>query len=150
MCPQVLFRRLVLNFSVKSLADFRLSIVGHAMWGHNSPSCDMFQCYIAAKISFLAAHTPFSSMFMFKTQISLRAGWKMLALNLASIASLTVLLTDSMDLRTDFTDVTLVREDTHWRLYWCDPGLYSKSSPFLIHIDCRKFTLYWEISCYCC
>ena len=23
---------------------------------------------------------------------------------------------------TDFTDVTLVSDDTYWRLYWCYPG----------------------------
>ena len=41
MRRQLLFRRVILNFSAKSFADFRrLPIVGHAMWGHNSLSLD--------------------------------------------------------------------------------------------------------------
>ena len=30
-------------------------------------------------------------------------------------------LTDSLDISIDFTDVTLVSDDTDRRLYWCDP-----------------------------
>ena len=64
-----------MNFSVKSLADFRLSIVGHAMWGHNSPSCNMFQCYIAAKISFLAAHTLTVLLNVYVQDTDQSSGW---------------------------------------------------------------------------
>ena len=35
--------------------------------------------------------------------------------------SLTDLLTDWVDVSIDFTDVTLVGDDTYRRLYWCDP-----------------------------
>ena len=34
---------------------------------------------------------------------------------------LTYLLTDWVDVSIDFTDVTLVSDDTYKRLYWCDP-----------------------------
>ena len=30
-------------------------------------------------------------------------------------------VTDSLTVSTDLTDVTLVSDDTHRRLYWCDP-----------------------------
>ena len=30
-------------------------------------------------------------------------------------------VTDSVIVRTDLTDVTLVSDDTYRRLYWCDP-----------------------------
>ena len=30
-------------------------------------------------------------------------------------------LSESLSVRIDFTDVTLVRDDTYRRLYWCDP-----------------------------
>ena len=35
--------------------------------------------------------------------------------------SLTDWLTDWVSVSIDFTDVTLVSEDTYWRLYLCDP-----------------------------
>ena len=35
--------------------------------------------------------------------------------------SLTYLLTYLLDVSIDFTDVTLVSDDTYRRLYWCDP-----------------------------
>ena len=31
------------------------------------------------------------------------------------------LLTESLDVSIDLTDVTLVSDDTYKRLYWCDP-----------------------------
>jgi len=34
---------------------------------------------------------------------------------------LTYSLTNSLSVSIDFTDVTLVSEDTYRRLYWCDP-----------------------------
>ena len=33
----------------------------------------------------------------------------------------TYLLTESLSVSIDFTDVTLVSDDTYRRLYWCDP-----------------------------
>ena len=45
---------------------------------------------------------------------------------LASLAALEVMrvtywVTESLSVSIDFTDVTLVSDDTYKRLYWCDP-----------------------------
>ena len=44
-------------------------------------------------------------------------------------------LTESLSVRIDFTDVTLVSEDTYRRLYWCDPDDPSDPDDLVDHDD---------------
>ena len=37
------------------------------------------------------------------------------------VMRVTYWVTNWVGVSIDFTDVTLVSEDTYWRLYWCDP-----------------------------
>ena len=65
--------------------------------------------------------------------------------------SLTYLLTDSLSVLIDFTDVTLVSDDTYKRLYWYNPDdsddpehrwKLSGDESYLV----MKVTLWWKLS----
>ena len=48
------------------------------------------------------------------------------------VMRVTYWVTESLSVSIDFTDVTLVSEDTYRRLYWCDPDYPDGDEIYLV------------------